>query len=166
EIASMARFLPIWAERPEDSDALISVRRSFHTLKGSGRMVGAQLIGEFAWSIENLLNRVINQTLNAAPAMIEFIGEAAGVLPQLVEQLEIGIQPRADIQLMMKRAESFAEGDPAAGGATGESRRLPTPDAAPAGQDPPQPAMDPVLSEIFVKETSGHLETIRAFIES
>ena len=33
------------------------MRRSFHTLKGSGRMVGAQLIGEFAWSIENLLNR-------------------------------------------------------------------------------------------------------------
>src|SRR5690606_39049368 len=103
EIASIQRYLPIWAERPEDSDALISVRRSFHTLKGSGRMVGAQLIGEFAWSIENLLNRVINQTLRPTPAMVEFIGEAASVLPQLVEQLEVGIAPRADVQLLMKR---------------------------------------------------------------
>src|SRR5690606_26381765 len=91
EIASIARFLPIWAERPEDTDALISVRRSFHTRKGSGRMVGAQMIGEFAWSIENLLNRVINQTLDPTPSMIEFITEAADVFPQLIEQLEVGI---------------------------------------------------------------------------
>ncbi|MGB7216839.1 MAG: Hpt domain-containing protein, partial [Gammaproteobacteria bacterium] len=112
EIASIQRYLPIWAERPEDSDALISVRRSFHTLKGSGRMVGAQLIGEFAWSIENLLNRVINQTLRPTPAMVEFIGEAASVLPQLVEQLEVGIAPTADVQLLMKRAEAFASGEP------------------------------------------------------
>ena len=50
-----------------NSEALIATRRSFHTLKGSGRMVGAQLIGEFAWSIENLLNRLINQTLEPTP---------------------------------------------------------------------------------------------------
>src|SRR5690606_22166757 len=186
EIASIQRYLPIWAERPEDSDALISVRRSFHTLKGSGRMVGAQLIGEFAWSIENLLNRVINQTLEATPAMVEFIGEAASVFPQLIEQLEVGIAPRADVQLLMKRAEAFAAGDPDISAQTGES-----PDAArsnePEGEPEPSTsdtarmeaaaspqaeapaagaAMDPVLSEIFVKETLGHLETLRAFVES
>jgi chemotaxis protein histidine kinase CheA len=33
------------------------VRRAFHTLKGSGRMVGATDISEFAWAIENLLNK-------------------------------------------------------------------------------------------------------------
>src|SRR5690554_6439413 len=46
----------------EDRAALTEVRRAFHTLKGSGRMVGAISIGELAWSIENLLNRVIDQT--------------------------------------------------------------------------------------------------------
>jgi len=178
EIASIARFLPIWAERPEDSDALISVRRSFHTLKGSGRMVGAQMIGEFAWSIENLLNRVINQTLEPTPAMIAFIQEAADVFPQLIEQLEVGIQPRADIQLLMKRAEAFAAGDPDAARLSGDSLRLPVPDeteaqapAAPAAADAGDeasaaPEMDPVLVDIFVKETLGHLETLRAFVES
>src|SRR5690606_26679183 len=60
EIANIKRHLPAWLENQQDSEALISVRRSFHTLKGSGRMVGARLIGEFAWSVENLLNRLIN----------------------------------------------------------------------------------------------------------
>src|SRR5690606_37285180 len=173
EIASIARFLPIWAERPEDSDALISVRRSFHTLKGSGRMVGAQMIGEFALSIENLLNRVINQTLEPTPAMIAFIQEAADVFPQLIEQLEVGIPPRADIQLLMKRAEAFAQGDPDAERLSGDSLRLPGPDeteapAAAAADDaaPVEPEMDPVLADIFVKETLGHLETLRSFVES
>ena len=67
EIANIQRNLPAWAADRANSEALIAARRSFHTLKGSGRMVGAQLIGEFAWSIENLLNRVINQTLEPTP---------------------------------------------------------------------------------------------------
>ncbi len=77
EVANIARQLPAWTTDLRNSEALIAVRRSFHTLKGSGRMVGAQLIGEFAWSIENLLNRLINQTLSATPAMVEFVATAA-----------------------------------------------------------------------------------------
>src|SRR5690606_373929 len=88
---------------------------------------GAQMIGEFAWSIENLLNRLINQTLEPTPAMIEFITEAAEVFPQLIEHLEVGIAPRADVQLMMKRAAAFAEGDPEAASLSGDSLRLPEP---------------------------------------
>ena len=56
------------AQRADDYDALTVIRRGFHTLKGSGRMVGAQLLGEFAWTVENLLNRLINQTLQPTPA--------------------------------------------------------------------------------------------------
>ena len=41
---------------PDDMETLITVRRSFHTLKGSGRMVGAERIGEYCWTVENLLN--------------------------------------------------------------------------------------------------------------
>ena len=67
EITKLKQLFPLWDENPQDQDALVNVRRSFHTLKGSGRMVGAQLIGEFAWSVENLLNRVINKTLERTP---------------------------------------------------------------------------------------------------
>ncbi|HEY2782976.1 MAG TPA: Hpt domain-containing protein, partial [Steroidobacteraceae bacterium] len=63
EIASVQKTFPLWDQNPMDLDALSSMRRSFHTLKGSGRMVGARAIAEFAWSIENLLNRIIDKTL-------------------------------------------------------------------------------------------------------
>ena len=52
-----------------DPDALRIVRRAFHTLKGSGRMVGLDELGEAAWSVEQVLNgwlqedRVINADL-------------------------------------------------------------------------------------------------------
>jgi chemosensory pili system protein ChpA (sensor histidine kinase/response regulator) len=124
-------------------------------------MVGAQLLGEFAWSIENLLNRVINQTLEITPSMVAFVMEASAALPQLLEQLEIGLAPKVDVQLLMKQAEAFAEGDPDAASITGESLRIQVPQAA---QPPPEPGMDPVLADIFVKEMRGHLGVIRRFL--
>ena len=164
EVANIARQLPTWTADSHNSEALISVRRSFHTLKGSGRMVGAQLIGEYAWSIENLLNRLINQTLSPTPAMVEFIAAAAKALPELIEQLEIGLAPKTDVHLLMKQAEAFAEGDAAAGTLTSRSLRMPAPPPQPAAEGAP-PSMDPVLADIFVKEMRGHVKVVREFIE-
>ena len=52
EIANLRSQLPIWRLDPEDLDKLVPLRRSFHTLKGSGRLVGALTLGEFSWKIE------------------------------------------------------------------------------------------------------------------
>ncbi|MGB5628586.1 MAG: Hpt domain-containing protein, partial [Woeseiaceae bacterium] len=112
ESASIKRHLPGWVDSPDDLEMLITVRRSFHTLKGSGRMVGAERIGEYAWAVENLLNRLINRTLKRTPPMVDFILQAAAAMPQLVEQLEIGTEPTADISLLIVRANAFADGDP------------------------------------------------------
>jgi chemosensory pili system protein ChpA (sensor histidine kinase/response regulator) len=163
EIASIQRNLPVWAAERTNSEALISTRRSFHTLKGSGRMVGAQLIGEFAWSIENLLNKVINQTLEPTASMIAFVTSASAALPQLIEQLEIGRPPKLDVQQLMKQAEAFADGDPDAPSMAAPSPRATAPTASAAGAEP---GMDPVLADIFVKEMRGHLEVIREFLET
>src|SRR5690606_37547408 len=59
-IQTIAEYFPRWAINFDDSESLTEFRRAFHTLKGSGRMVGANDIGELAWSIENMLNRVID----------------------------------------------------------------------------------------------------------
>src|SRR6188474_3568077 len=152
EIASIQRNLPVWAEDRANSEALISTRRSFHTLKGSGRMVGAQLIGEFAWSIENLLNKIINQTLEPTTSMVLFVTQASGALPQLIEQLEIGRPLKIDVQQLMKQAEAFADGDPEAANVA-----MPSPQSAASVAPAPEPGMDPVLADISVKEMRGHL---------
>ena len=166
EIAGIARHLPTWTADQQNSEALIAVRRSFHTLKGSGRMVGAQLIGEYSWSIENLLNRLINQTIEPTPPMVTLIAAAAKALPELIEQLEIGLAPKTDIHLLMKQAEAFADGD--AETAETLTGTLRAPALAPAAPEPPGatpvPAMDPVLADIFVKEMQGHVKILLAYL--
>src|SRR5450432_1265239 len=110
EIASIQNAFPLWDQNPMDLESLSSMRRSFHTLKGSGRMVGARSIAEFAWSIENLLNRIIDKTLTRTPGMMALMRASVAALPQLVEQLESGRQNSAPIEALMARAFAYADG--------------------------------------------------------
>lgn len=185
EITKLKQLFPLWDENPQDQDALVNVRRSFHTLKGSGRMVGAQLIGDFAWAVENLLNRVINKTLERTPEMMALLREAVAVVPELVEQLETGRNPQAEVARIIERINAVAGVRPAAAAPSASpsaplpARRAPEPPVlsqtttvlAAAAQKktapaviPPPSQMDPGLHEIYAKETAGHLATIREFI--
>jgi chemosensory pili system protein ChpA (sensor histidine kinase/response regulator) len=155
EFASIKRKLPVWQEEPDDMETLITVRRSFHTLKGSGRMVGAERIGEYSWCVENLLNRLINRTLVRTPPMVDFILEAAGAVSELIEQLEVGTDPSSEISLLMARANAFAEGDPNAAVLTVSKT-----EQEEAEEEESALEMDPVLLDIFTKETAGHLKVI------
>ena len=48
--------MPESRNAPHNQEYLTTLRRSFHTLKGSGRMVGLLAFGETAWSVEQVLN--------------------------------------------------------------------------------------------------------------
>lgn len=98
-----------WKLHPEDENALKNIRRSFHTIKGSGRLVGAMKIGEFAWDYESLLNRVIEKTVAPTDQVIDAIGMAAEALPQLVEELKTNVPPTADIAYLRGLARTLAE---------------------------------------------------------
>ncbi|MBV8805731.1 MAG: Hpt domain-containing protein, partial [Sinobacteraceae bacterium] len=112
ELAKIKKFFPAWDQNPMERDSLVTVRRSFHTLKGSGRMVGARELGEFAWSIENLLNRILDNTLTRTPQIVEVLRDAVNALPDLVEQLETGRAPRVDAASIAARANAIAAGKP------------------------------------------------------
>ena len=129
EIAKLKRLFPLWDENPQDQDSLVNVRRSFHTLKGSGRMVGAQRIGEFAWAVENLLNRVINKTLERSPEMMTLLREAVAAVPELVEQLETARPPQSNITRIIEGLNEIAGVRPSA---AAPSAPAPRPVAAPA----------------------------------
>ena len=92
-VAQIAALFPQWEQNPLEIEALRDVRRSFHTLKGSGRMVGALRLGEFAWAIENLLNRVLSQTLTRSPEIVAVVRDAVAMLPVLIDELEYGSPP-------------------------------------------------------------------------
>src|SRR3984893_6144985 len=92
EIASIQRNFPQWDQNPMDLESLALIRRSFHTLKGSGRMVGARSIAEFGWAVENLVNRIMDKTLSRTPGVMALLRSSVAALPQLVEELETGRQ--------------------------------------------------------------------------
>jgi chemosensory pili system protein ChpA (sensor histidine kinase/response regulator) len=48
--------LQVLSEEPKNVAELTTLRRAFHTLKGSSRMVGLNEFGEAAWSLEQVLN--------------------------------------------------------------------------------------------------------------
>jgi len=110
EIASIQKSFPLWDQNPMDLEPLAVMRRSFHTLKGSGRMVGARSIAEFGWSIENLLNRIIDKTLSRTPGMMALLRSSVAALPQLVEQLETGRKSPVAADALMARAFAYADG--------------------------------------------------------
>jgi chemosensory pili system protein ChpA (sensor histidine kinase/response regulator) len=126
EIDRIRTFLAQWQNNPADQEALTTVRRSFHTLKGSGRLVGAQLLGEFAWSVENLLNRVIEQTVPATAQLHRVLDEALRTLPGLRAQLTGGEGDDDRVYGLMARAHALARGESA-----------PSPAPAPAAVESP-----------------------------
>ncbi|MBL7000434.1 MAG: Hpt domain-containing protein, partial [Gammaproteobacteria bacterium] len=101
-----------WKLHPEDDNALQNIRRAFHTIKGSGRLVGAMRIGEFAWDFEHLLNRIIDKAVMPSESVINAVGMAAVALPQLVEELRDGSAVSEDIPYIRGLARALAEFKP------------------------------------------------------
>lgn len=58
EIDSLKGWVPSLSTK-YDRDIAFNVRKSFHTIKGSGRMIGAKSLGEIAWRGESVLNKVL-----------------------------------------------------------------------------------------------------------
>jgi chemosensory pili system protein ChpA (sensor histidine kinase/response regulator) len=112
ELAKIQRFYPGWEQNPLEHDSLVTIRRSFHTLKGSGRMVGARDLSEFAWAIENLLNRLLDNTVTRSPPILSVLRDAVTALPQLIEQLESGTPVQADTAGIIARAHGLASTKP------------------------------------------------------
>jgi chemosensory pili system protein ChpA (sensor histidine kinase/response regulator) len=109
EAQNIARLQQDWLLHPEDENAVKNIRRAFHTIKGSGRLVGALKIGEFAWDYEQLLNRIIDKTVAPNKKAIEAVGSASEALKELVKELKTSQAPQADIGYLRGLARALAE---------------------------------------------------------
>ncbi len=98
---------PAWELDEGERESLLTIRRAFHTLKGSGRMVGAELIGDYCWSVEHLLNRVVNATVPRTPELVSYLRRAIPVVAELIEQLEVGTAPAGDIHALIAEADAL-----------------------------------------------------------
>ncbi len=87
-VATMNDAYPQWHENTADPQLTTDIRRAFHTLKGSGRTVGYEALGEFAWQHEQLLNRVIEKDFAANSLVRDTVGDAISLLNVLQQQDE------------------------------------------------------------------------------
>ena len=64
-----------------------TLRRAFHTLKGSSRMVGLMEFGEAAWSFEQMLNSWLAEQRPASDDLISLAGSAMAAFGRWVEDI-------------------------------------------------------------------------------
>ncbi len=103
----------LWKNDFENENLLTTMRRSFHTIKGSGRLVGALRIGEFAWDFEELLNRLLAHTIELTPDIVQCLSYSADALPDLVEQIKSGAKPKHDAIYLRGIAQALSTYDAA-----------------------------------------------------
>lgn len=72
---------------PADLEHLTTLRRAFHTLKGSSRMVGLNEFGEAAWAMEQMLNAVLAEQRAAHADMLKLSGEAMAAFSHWVQDI-------------------------------------------------------------------------------
>ncbi|AKJ27769.1 Hpt domain-containing protein [Caldimonas brevitalea] len=80
-------------ESPDDIEQLTVVRRSFHTLKGSSRMVGLNDFGEAGWACEQLYNMWLAEQRPANDDLRELTGEVLQYLADWVGEIAERIPP-------------------------------------------------------------------------
>ena len=110
-LETLQEFWPSYKANHEDQESQSTVRRAFHTLKGSGRMVQAAVIGELAWSIENMLNRVIDQTITLSSQGCDLIDHVISCIPELIEDFRERRKGSLDTAPLMSYAEALSNGE-------------------------------------------------------
>jgi chemotaxis protein histidine kinase CheA len=141
----MDRDLAVWRARPGDQNALQEIRRGFHTLKGSGRMVKAMDLGELAWKVENMLNRALDGAVPVTDSMLQLVVACRAVIPRLLDALKKRRKPEmiSELEALMSRADALA-------GTQGTAAPAARPAAATAG--------DQALSQVRINELQRKLD--------
>ena len=89
-LASAREALAALQARHDDAEAMTTVRRAFHTLKGSARMVGLLAFGEAAWACEQLYNTRLAEHAGADADLRGFSQEACSRFSAWVQALADG----------------------------------------------------------------------------
>ncbi len=89
-LATIREHLDTVREQHANKEALTTIRRGFHTLKGSGRMVGLMRLGEAAWAVEQTMNAWVQEERAATPALLRLIALAHAYFSDNVKRLKAG----------------------------------------------------------------------------
>ena len=108
-LAGISAGLEILRDGTTNPAELITIRRGFHTLKGSGRMVGLAQLGDTAWAVEQALNRWLQLDWPVTPALLALVAEGHRVFSAWVVQLEHGGSGGVDTAALVAEARRLHE---------------------------------------------------------
>ena len=146
--------VPVCRAEPGNLDALTTIRRGFHTLKGSGRMVGLMDLGEVAWEIERMMNGWLEQKRPANAGLLELISAASASFATWVGQLrDNSLQSEVDGQAIVAMVKRLKD--------------APADAPAPAAPAPAEFELDlepatPGLSDIYLREAAQHVAALQS----
>ena len=164
-----------WLLDQTDHKLLSELRRGFHTLKGSGRMVKANVIGDLAWAIENMLNKILDSSGAVVPETAQLVELSLILIPSLLDEFERGAQHLSPYcASLICAAEALTKGEPVAMPQSEEQfvefENLEELDGDLLGSMAVEELegsveVQPVV-EIFVGEAQGYIDTLSNFLEN
>ena len=95
--------------QPGDLEHLTTLRRAFHTLKGSSRMVGLEEFGQAAWSMEQLVNTVLAEQRPASQPLLVLTGQAMTDFARWVDDIAARREGHWKAQSFKVSAEALRE---------------------------------------------------------
>ncbi|WP_069470169.1 hybrid sensor histidine kinase/response regulator [Candidatus Marithrix sp. Canyon 246] len=169
----------IWKNNEAELNSLNNLVRGFHTLKGSGRLVGATVIGELGWHFENALRHIVDGKFSPTKELFSLLEQVPAILPNILEQFKNDQQPSDDIlayiskveNLLNKKTENELNLDDLEIDDLDFPDDLDLPDddiedIAPLIDEIPTVNDDPILFEIFQKETREHLNNLKTLLNN
>jgi chemosensory pili system protein ChpA (sensor histidine kinase/response regulator) len=113
-LANQSAQRAIAAREPHNHEALVTIRRGFHTLKGSSRMVGLEAFSEAARQVEMTMNRWLQLEKDTSIDLLSLIDAGVANFGAWVEQLKSGGSAWRDAKALIEHAQSLlASLDPA-----------------------------------------------------
>ncbi|MFO0121697.1 MAG: Hpt domain-containing protein [Inhella sp.] len=113
EVVGQARdALALLQQDPADRAQITNVRRSFHTLKGSSRMVGLNVFGEAAWSVEQLFNKLLSDDAALSVEVRQFTSDALDELSDWRSDIAAGTAGQRTPEGLRQRADALRLGQP------------------------------------------------------
>ncbi|GAB3262658.1 Hpt domain-containing protein [Chitinimonas naiadis] len=149
-------------DQPTNKDALTVIRRGFHTLKGSGRMVGLNQLGEVAWSVEQVMNKWLQDDKRATPVLLQLLDNTAQQFSQWVEELKATGTAQVDAHAILTLAEQLRSGvEPEAVSSVEVAAPLSAPvvEAAPV-EAVAEPVLEIAEPEVQLSELSLDIEPV------
>ncbi|MDM0114951.1 Hpt domain-containing protein [Variovorax sp. J22R133] len=147
---------------PTDVGELTILRRAFHTLKGSSRMVGLSDIGDAAWSLEQLLNTWLADQRSATPELLNGCSTALRDFGAWVEAIASGEPHSWQAAPFRDLADSMRTGEPTVAKAPHHvnAESLAVAARQIAAEAPPAPLV-PSLPDLPALDLAPAMETVK-----